>query len=280
MASQNIENRIKTSRQRLQRQRPFLDAIGFKPGSRILDIGTGTGVHMEYFAERGMTPVGLDMQDDIFLFKDRFELILSHSNNANIAPESFDYIFSSHVLEHCGDVRAALLQWKKWLKPSGGGMIVIVPPYQEDVVSWHWNIGWNIGQLALFLVAVGLDCSNSMFMNIQGNVCGYGIKREIPQTYMSIKDSFQYFPKGLRDRCVFDERTGAEFIVGNLIEARPTGYIEVPKNETERKLHEAERKLEAVLNSTSWRITEPLREIKRFLTKKGEEKWQKQKCLF
>jgi len=214
----HIENLIISSKQHVIDQKPFLEKINFIKDLKILDIGTGTGVHLEYFKERGLIPTGLDRDGSGFLFKDTFELIISSSDTAEIEDESFDYVFASHVLEHCGDTMSTLLGWRKWIKPNGL-LIVIVPPFSPYVANDHWNTGWNIGQLAMFLVAAGFDCSASSFMRVADqNVCGFGVKKEMPQTGFNINLSLPYLPKVLQDTR-FYQNDGLDYLHGDITEA-------------------------------------------------------------
>ena len=47
---------------------------------------------------------------------------------ATIPDESFDYVYSSHCLEHMRNVPRALLNWSRVLKP-GGFLFVVVPEW-------------------------------------------------------------------------------------------------------------------------------------------------------
>ena len=120
MRKHSREFRINHAKAAFSRQKSFLDSLELKSKSSILDVGCGVGLHMEYFANRGLVPVGLDGLGDVFIYGDSYELIVSHSSVANIKANSFDYVFSSHVLEHCGDPYSSLLDWIRWLKPGGG----------------------------------------------------------------------------------------------------------------------------------------------------------------
>lgn len=56
-------------------------------------------------------------------------------------PEGFDYVFSSHCLEHMSDADGAIQEWWKLLKP-GGVMVVIVP--DEDLYEQgYWPSLFN-----------------------------------------------------------------------------------------------------------------------------------------
>ena len=245
----------------LNEQKPFLDLIDLKPNSKILDIGTATGIHMEYFANRGLIPFGIDLDDKNFLFHGVYDFIETSSETANFEPESFDYIFASHILEHMGNPLATLHLWRKWLKPNGM-LILIVPPYMANVANAHWNIGWNIGQLAMFLVASGFDCSKSTFKIIGWNVCGFGIKKEIPFTNFIIESSLLYLPKGLCETRFVDE-SGLDYLNGDLIEASPTRYIKPNHFESDFS-----KLTTYLLNSKSWKITRPLRKIYTYIKRK------------
>lgn len=47
---------------------------------------------------------------------------------AGVPDESFDFVFSSHCLEHLEDVRVALSNWSRVLR-TGGHVYVVVPDY-------------------------------------------------------------------------------------------------------------------------------------------------------
>ena len=65
--------------------------------------------------------------------------------------ESFDYVFSSHCLEHMHDPKAALREWWKLVKP-GGVMIVIVP--DEDLYEQgYWPSLFNSDHKASFTIS-------------------------------------------------------------------------------------------------------------------------------
>lgn len=52
------------------------------------------------------------------------------SDLACIADQSYDFILSSHNLEHFANPVKALLEWKRVIRP-GGGLIVLLPNYQR-----------------------------------------------------------------------------------------------------------------------------------------------------
>jgi SAM-dependent methyltransferase len=69
--------------------------------------------------------------DPIFPEVDRFDQEQGDANRiAELVSHRYDYVFSSHTLEHMRDPRAALRQWYELVKP-GGHLIVLVP--DEDL---------------------------------------------------------------------------------------------------------------------------------------------------
>ena len=65
--------------------------------------------------------------------------------------EQFDYVYSSHCLEHMRDPRAALLEWWKLVRP-GGHLFFIVPDedlYEQGV----WPSRFNADHKATFTIA-------------------------------------------------------------------------------------------------------------------------------
>ncbi len=194
---------IESAQNNLDQQKVWLDTLPLRSGKKIVDIGCGPGLHLEYFKSRGLNPIGVDRWREGFLFHNEMEF---YDSIDSIPDCSVDYIFCSHVLEHCRSPFVALDGWRRKLKETGL-LVIIVPGYNDDVANDHWITGWNVGQLAMSLVASGLDCSLSTFMQIGPHVCGYGIKSDFPETRFNIKSSLPYLPNGLK--------TTLHFVGGN-----------------------------------------------------------------
>jgi len=108
-------------------------------------LGGGTSLSMQRrmfdarFATRYFVGNGLDIgggADSLGLFVELFPLIKNVVNydkgqgNAqfldNVADGSFDFVFSSHCLEHMRDPAEALSNWIRVVKP-GGHLVIAVP---------------------------------------------------------------------------------------------------------------------------------------------------------
>lgn len=110
-------------------------ALSFCGGKSVLDAGSGCGYGANYLAEKGTDSViGIDFSQTAVAFSKQYfrreNLCYQEMDLQNIEgfpPETFDFIFTSNVLEHISDVPAFLHTAHKLLKPSGV-MLVAVPP--------------------------------------------------------------------------------------------------------------------------------------------------------
>lgn len=108
------------------------------------------------FARRYFVGDGIDIggaSDPLALYAGLFPLIRSVRtwdlddgdavHMAGVADCSYDFVHSSHCLEHLTDPAAALRQWLRILRP-GGTMIVMVPDedlYEQNVFPSTFNAG-------------------------------------------------------------------------------------------------------------------------------------------
>ncbi len=60
---------------------------------------------------------------------------------AGVADGSFDFLHSSHCLEHMRDVREALANWIRIVKP--GGFLIITVPDEDLYETGHWPSRFN-----------------------------------------------------------------------------------------------------------------------------------------
>jgi ubiquinone/menaquinone biosynthesis C-methylase UbiE len=119
------------------RRRAVLEAIApeFADAGEVLDVGCGNGAYLtKFIAAPGSRRVtGVDLT---------FEMLLSARNRvgapcrlirANVAqlpfkPESFDFIFASHVIQFIGDVEGVVAEFARCLQPGG----VLIATGQRD----------------------------------------------------------------------------------------------------------------------------------------------------
>lgn len=136
-------------------------------GGMILDVGSGSGPALEWFAEHGFKPVGIDLNaDNIAACKALgFEVLRCDQNNLpEDWSETFDCVWARHVLEHSIAPLWTLHEFKRVLKP-GGILYVEVPSpntssIHEQNVNHYSVFGDRMWQY-LFLKA-GFECVESM----------------------------------------------------------------------------------------------------------------------
>ncbi len=102
---------------------------------------TGKGIDIG----AGVWPVRPDVQS--------FDQVHGDANDItrHVTPGSYDYVFSSHCLEHMRDPDHALQEWWKLVRP-GGSMLIVVP--DEDLYEQgYWPSLFNKDHKFTFTVA-------------------------------------------------------------------------------------------------------------------------------
>lgn len=96
------------------------------PGSRILEIGGGTGIQAAALEKLGYRVVSVDVADSPYRDSRAFPIIDYDGRTLPFPNNSFDIIVSSNVLEHIGDLDAAFAEFSRVLTPQGS-QIHIMP---------------------------------------------------------------------------------------------------------------------------------------------------------
>jgi SAM-dependent methyltransferase len=92
------------------------------PGSRVLELGAGTGYQAAHLKERGFQVEAIDLPGSS-LATSRVHPVLDYDGRHIPFPDaSFDVVFSSNVLEHVRDVPAMLAETRRVLKPGGSAV--------------------------------------------------------------------------------------------------------------------------------------------------------------
>jgi SAM-dependent methyltransferase len=122
--------------------------IGFRPGMRALDIGTGLGKCMKSliaadFEAHGIEPSEPFRTRSLEKFQIPADRIrLSALEDASFEPESFDFITFGAVLEHLADPSAAIAEALSWLRP--GGVVQIEVPSAHHLVARLINLYYRL----------------------------------------------------------------------------------------------------------------------------------------
>lgn len=115
---------------------------------RVLDIGSGEGLHAAVLRDAGLAVETVDLAppaDHVTDFMDWDD-----------GEGDFDAIWACHVLEHQPDPNAFLRHCLGKLRP-GGRIVVTVPPLKHEIVGGHVTL-WNAGLLLYQLILAGFDC--------------------------------------------------------------------------------------------------------------------------
>lgn len=149
-----------------------------KPGESVLDAGCGEGVLSWYLAERGANVTAMDISKPnlknakTFLEKrgviDRVRLVQGDAENLPFPDSSFDWVVSSHVLEHLPDFDKGLAEIRRVTKRRA---IVALPTCLNMAAASQLGGAdfWRFTKRALLALPLGL-------FRILANIKGEGVQ--------------------------------------------------------------------------------------------------------
>ena len=115
----------------LMRRARILRMARDMPRGRLLEVGPGAATLLTEFQALGFRCEGLELSDEAREMATRLialsgAAIPVHDRPADDWNGAFDALFAFDVLEHIEDDRAALLQWRGWMRP-GATLLLSVP---------------------------------------------------------------------------------------------------------------------------------------------------------
>jgi SAM-dependent methyltransferase len=107
--------------------RRFAKRVAIGPGTRLLEIGPGTGWMLIHAAQHGFRCAGLELNPELAGFaRERarsaavdVEILVGDIQQRELEPASFDVVVANSVLEHVRDDRRALQHVHRALRPGG-----------------------------------------------------------------------------------------------------------------------------------------------------------------
>jgi ubiquinone/menaquinone biosynthesis C-methylase UbiE len=126
------------NRNHIKKIKTISDMLGLgelnKKGGRILEVGTGTGIHAKYIMEnfRNIEYVGIDISASMLLesrkrLNGHGTLISGMGESLPFASNVFDSAYISGSLHHFSDQKKGLEELARVVKP--GGCMVMMEPY-------------------------------------------------------------------------------------------------------------------------------------------------------
>ncbi len=95
-------------------------------GTRVLEVGCGSGHLTRRLAERGVDIFGVDTNPSAASVADTDRVLTMRAESLAFEGDSFDAIISVHAIEHMPALEAALVEMARVLRP--GGRVLFVYP--------------------------------------------------------------------------------------------------------------------------------------------------------
>lgn len=142
-----------------------LSRIQIKPGSKVLDMGSGIGGHSFYLAEKyGCRVLGIDLSRNMVAVAEdhlnrrphlqkliEFEL-KDATKLSDLEENSFDVIYSRDMMLHIDDKANLFSNFYKWLKP--GGQVIFTDYVRGDKKDYSSEFKAYVAQRQYHLLTV------------------------------------------------------------------------------------------------------------------------------
>lgn len=137
-------------------RRDLLDAVDPRPGQRVLDVATGTGLVAYGLAQRGAEVVGLDQSEDMLAgarrrlaahpeLADKLSLVQGEAERLPFADGEFDALTFTYLLRYVDDRQATMRELVRVLKPGAKiGMVEFGVP-SSPALRTLWRIHTRVG---------------------------------------------------------------------------------------------------------------------------------------
>lgn len=137
----------------------------------VLDVGSGEGKQKNFFCSNGKIVKTCDY--DLLQAPHSDNLSQNYDYVGNFLDlkieKKFDFVFSSHVLEHQRNV-GEFLEKKINCTKEGGFICTVVPIRKPFITGGHCTL-WNPGLLLYNFVLCGIDCSECYLEQIDYDIC-------------------------------------------------------------------------------------------------------------
>ena len=142
-------------------RRTMVAAVGARPGERVLDVATGTGLVARALVRRyGCTVVGLDQSAEMLAraraqmtrdpaLEGRVTFVSGEAERLPFADGEFDHLTFTYLLRYVDDPGATLRELARVVRP--GGRVASLEFGEPQSQPWHrlWTIYTRVGLPAL-----------------------------------------------------------------------------------------------------------------------------------
>jgi demethylmenaquinone methyltransferase / 2-methoxy-6-polyprenyl-1,4-benzoquinol methylase len=131
-------------------RRALVAAVDPRPGQRVLDVATGTGLVALELAQRRASVVGLDQSDDMLAVArerlgDRVTLVRGEAERLPFADGEFDALTFTYLLRYVDDRAATMRELASVVKPGGRiGMVEFGVPSTPPLRAL-WRVHTRVG---------------------------------------------------------------------------------------------------------------------------------------
>ncbi len=168
-------------------RRALVDAVAPRPGQRMLDVATGTGmVAAELRSRCDCTVVGIDQSADMlsaartrFAGDSRVELLEGEAEALPFADASFDALTVTYLLRYVEDPRATVRELARVLRP-GARMASLefgVPPLAPARAAWRFYTAVGLPTLGRLASREWMEVGRFLGPSIRGFYAQHPIER-------------------------------------------------------------------------------------------------------
>jgi SAM-dependent methyltransferase len=152
-----------------QRVVPIFEAIarasGRSIGPNVLDFGAGAGRHVAEFRSAGYDALGVDQQhtshEDGSVESEYLRRVSPPEFVLPFADATFDFVYSTSVMEHVLDPGAALIEIARVLRPGGWSAHVFPSRWRPIEPHMHTPLGGRVQSFAWMLLWARLGVRNT-----------------------------------------------------------------------------------------------------------------------
>ena len=133
-------------------------------GSKLLDVGCGTGYHLARYRERGFEIAGMDGSEEMLkqarIANPSIDFKQGDVEKIPFDSNSFDIVLCIEVLRYLPDINPCVGEIVRVLKPGGIALVTAAPPLQANLyppinrITAAFKVG-NLTQLKQFFHSEG-----------------------------------------------------------------------------------------------------------------------------